>query len=259
MARNRNKKKTRREDSDFLRTVSCNMQAMAEGPKPMRWSIHDIKQIQPMTENQKEFFHSYFQGDNIVAYGSAGTGKSFLGLFLGLRDVVDKKAPQDKMIIVRSAVPSREVGHLPGDLNEKMAVYETPYSDICAELFGKAGTYENMKERGVIEFLSTSYVRGSTWDNTVVVIDESQNLTWHEINSVMTRLGQNSRVIFTGDIKQSDLNRRKSDVSGMTRLIQTADRMKEFSTIQFTTDDIVRSEIVKSWIIAAEQTEEDCL
>lgn len=256
MARNRSKKKIRKQDTDFLRTVSSNMQAMVEGPQRKSWTVHDIQAIQPMTETQKEFFHTYFQNSNIVAYGSAGTGKTFLAMYLALRDVIDKTTPQNRVIIVRSAVPSREVGHLPGDLDEKMAVYENPYRDICHELFNRSMTYDNMKAAGVIEFISTSYVRGSTWDNAIVLIDESQNMTWHEINSVMTRLGTDSRVIFTGDLVQTDLNRRKSDVTGMARLIRTAERMNEFATIRFTVDDIVRSEIVKSWIIAAEQTEE---
>lgn len=256
MARNRNNKKSRHEDTDFLKTVSSDRAARAEGPKKKSWTHHDILNIQPMTPRQKDMFQLYLQGSQVVAYGSAGTGKTFLAMYLALRDIIDKSTPQNGLIIVRSAVASREVGHLPGDLNEKMAQFEVPYQNICHELFGKPSTYENMKEAGLVEFVSTSHIRGITWDDKIVVVDESQNLTWHEINSVMTRVGRNTRVIFAGDIVQSDLNHRKNDVSGMARLLRTADRMKEFTSVKFTTDDIVRSALVKSWIIATEQTED---
>lgn len=255
MARKRSKH-LRREDFEMLNSISVNMAAMSEGPQKKKWSVHDIKPIQPITETQRDFFHSYLQNSNIVAHGSAGTGKSFLAMYLGLRDIVDPQTPQTKLMIVRSAVPSREVGHLPGDLDEKMAVYETPYGDICSELFGRKSTYDDMKKAGLITFLSTSFVRGTTWDNCIVIVDEAQNMTWHEINSVMTRMGSNSRIIFTGDLVQTDLNHRKSDITGMSRLIRTAERMDEFCTHKFTTKDIVRSELVKSWIIASEATEE---
>ena len=259
MAKSRNKKKNRKEhrkeNVEYLNTVSANMAAMREGPQKKTWSTHDIKQIQPMTETQKDFFHAYLQDSNIIAYGSAGTGKTFLALYLALRDIIDPDMPQQKLIIVRSAVPSREIGHLPGTTDEKMAEYETPYYSICAELFKRGSTYTDMKEAGLIEFKSTSFIRGETWDNCIVVVDEVQNLSWHENDSIVTRMGTNSRVIFTGDTKQSDLNHRKSDTTGMLRLIRTTERMKEFSSVKFTSDDIVRSKLVKSWIIASEATE----
>ena len=254
MARNK-KKKNRRDEIEYLKSVGANIHAKSEGPQKKHWSVHDIKSIQPFTDHQKEFFHSYLQGSHVLAYGSAGTGKSFLALYLGLRDVIDRAMPQDRMIIVRSAVPSRDIGHLPGTIDEKMAVYEDLYMDICCELFNRPATYGNMKESGLIQFIPTSFVRGTTWDNAIIVIDEVQNMTWHEINSVMTRLGSNSRVIITGDYKQDDLVTRRNDVSGIARLIRTADRMAEFSNIIFTTDDIIRSAFVKSWIIATEKNE----
>jgi len=256
MARTRSKKKkNRREEIDYLKAIGANIAAKTEGPQKKRWSVHDIKSIQPFTNHQQDFFQSYLQGSNVVAYGSAGTGKSFLALYLGLRDVIDRDMPQDHMVIVRSAVPSKEIGHLPGTVDEKMAVYESPYVDICSELFRRPSTYNDMKEAELIQFTPTSFVRGTTWNNALVVVDEVQNMTWHEINSVMTRLGSNSRVIITGDYNQNDLVNKRNETSGIARLVRTADRMTEFSNIIFTTDDIVRSEFVKSWIIASEQTE----
>ena len=153
------------------------------------------------------------------------------------------------MIIVRSVVPTREIGFLPGDLNDKVSVYETPYKDICAELIGRSSTYDDMKEAGIVQFMPTSFIRGLTWDNAIVVVDECQNMTFHEINSIVTRLGQNSRIIFTGDTNQTDL--RPVDC-GMTKMLSVVDNIETFAKVKFTTDDIVRSNIVKSWIVAAE-------
>lgn len=240
------------------RNIEKEMSAIAfdqitrqEGPKKKKWSLHDIVQIQPLTEVQREFYQCYLQGDHVVGYGSAGTGKSFLGLFLGLRDVIDKDQPQKKVIIVRSVVPSREMGHLPGTIDEKCEVYEMPYMDICAELFRKKSTYGDMKEAGLIEFLPTSFIRGSTWDDAIIVVDEAQNMTFHELNSVLTRVGQNSRVILLGDVRQTDFTK-KHEVSGFAKAIQIAEDMDEFATVEFGRNDIVRSAFVKSWIIAAE-------
>ena len=234
-----------------MSAIAFDQQTRREGPKKKKWSLHDIVQIQPLTEVQRDFFHCYLQGDHLVGYGSAGTGKSFLGLYHGLKDVIDKDQPQKKLIIVRSVVPSREMGHLPGTIDEKCEVYELPYMDICAELFRKKSTYGDMKEAGIIEFLPTSFIRGSTWDDAIVVVDEAQNMTFHELNSVLTRVGQNTRVILLGDVRQTDLTK-KYEVSGFAKAIHIAAEMDEFATIEFGHDDIVRSKFVKSWIIAAE-------
>jgi phosphate starvation-inducible PhoH-like protein len=258
MAKNRNKskkKQNRRDEIESLRAIGANMMAKQEGPQKKTWSIHDLKSIQPITNTQKDFFTGYLQNSNINAYGSAGTGKTFLGLFLGLRDVIDKNMPQDQLIIVRSAVASRDVGHLPGDIDEKMAVFETPYIDICSELFRKPSTYGNMKEAGLIKFMPTSFIRGTTWDNSIILVDESQNMSWHEISSIMTRVGSNSKVILAGDYKQDDLYNKRNESSGIMRLINTTERMSEFVNINFKVEDIVRSDFVKSWIMASEYTE----
>lgn len=246
----------RRSTKPDFKIVEQQFVAQSEGPqRKKKWSKHDIKAIQPLTQNQKNMFVQYFQGDQLCAYGTAGTGKSFLACYLGISDVVDPSKDQQKLIIVRSAVQARDVGFMPGTLEEKNAYYEAPYEDILTELFGRKSTYPDMKEAGLITFLTTSFIRGVTWDDAVIVIDEAQNMTWEEINTVMTRVGQNSRVIICGDVKQNDLTKRASDVSGMVRLLRTIPRVRGFSEIEFTRDDIVRSEFVKSWIIATEEVE----
>jgi phosphate starvation-inducible protein PhoH len=231
--------------------------AAAEGPqRKKKWTKHDVKPIHPLTENQKSMFVHFYQGDNLAAIGSAGTGKSFLSCFLAISDVVDHTKDQKQVILVRSAVQSRDVGFMPGTLEEKNSYYETPYRDIFGELFGRASTYDDMKEAGMIQFMTTSFIRGLTWDDSIIVIDEAQNMTWEEINTIMTRVGKNSRIIVCGDVKQNDLIKKKSEVSGITKMFAVLKRMNDFSTITFTRDDIVRSEFVKQWIIATESVED---
>lgn len=218
--------------------------------KKKTWSPHDLKSIRALTPSQEDIFHAWSNGDHICAHGSAGTGKTFLAFYMALNDILAKY--QQKIIVVRSAVPTRDVGFLPGTLEEKMMQYEQPYHDILWELVGRNSTYPDMKEAGIIEFHSTSFLRGLTWDNAVVIVDESENLTFHEIDNVMTRLGKNTRIIFTGDTKQTDLDGRKNGEQGLTKAQRVFCGMKEFSCIEFGVNDIVRSEIVKNWIVACE-------
>ena len=197
-------------------------------------------------------FHAWFNDKNLCAYGSAGTGKTFLALYLAINEVIQKR--QHRIIIVRSAVPTREVGFLPGDLEEKTALYELPYHDIMWELVGRHSTYQDMKDAGLIEFVTTSFIRGLTWDNAIVIVDEAENMTFHEIDSIMTRVGENTRVIVAGDIKQTDLDgSRKNGTSGIQDSIKVFDKMGGFECIAFNKYDIVRSDFVKSWIIASEE------
>lgn len=243
-------------DMEFLNLALINnAKAMEEGPKRKRWTQHDLKTVKPLTSNQEELFHAWYNGLNICAHGSAGTGKSFLSLFLALSSIFDRR-DQNRIIIVRSVVPTRDIGFLPGTLEEKTALYEMPYIDICHELVGKHSTYQDMKDAGVIEFVTTSFIRGLTWDNAIIIVDEAQNMTFHELNSIMTRVGNNSRLIVNGDVVQTDLvdAKRTGNVCGMNRFLSVIKNMKEFTTINFTHHDIVRSDFVKSWIIASERT-----
>ncbi len=229
-----------------------NGKAMEDGRKIKNWTKHDIKPIKPLTPTQEEAFQSWFNNQHICLHGSAGTGKTFIGLYLALNEVLQKR--QSRIIILRSAVATRDVGFLPGTLEEKLQQYELPYQDILAELFGKYSTYGDMKDVGLVEFMSTSFVRGLTWDNTIVLVDEGENMTFHEIDSVMTRVGENSRIIFTGDILQTDLDGKKHGTSGMSDAINVFKNISDFECIKFGIHDIVRSNFVKAWITATEET-----
>ena len=237
---------------EFLQNaLEANGHAFKEGPKRRTWSIRDLKTIKPKNNAQEELFHSWYNGKHLVAHGSAGTGKTFLSFYLALQEVFEQRAR--RIIIVRSAVATREIGFLPGTLEEKTAMYELPYKDIAYELIGRPSTYDDMKAAGVIEFMTTSFVRGLTWDNAVVLVDEGQNMTFHEINSIMTRVGSNTRIIFTGDTKQTDLDGRKLGIEGMTHALKVFKGMNSFDSIEFTKYDIVRSIFVKEWITACEE------
>jgi len=231
-----------------------DIHARHEHKNNKKLTIHDLKPIKPINEPQKQMFESYFSENFIVANGSAGTGKSFCSIFLALNDVLSKDRPQKKLIIVRSAVPSREIGHLPGTEDEKLEPYEAPYKDIFAELLGRKVAYDKMKKQKIVEFVPTSFIRGLTWDDAVIVVDEVQNMTFYEINSVITRVGANSKLIVIGDQIQTDLYRRKNDQTGIAEFIRVADRMDEFDHVVFTKHDIVRSSFVKSWICALEDS-----
>ena len=228
-----------------------NGHAIEEGPKRKSWHVKDVKHIQPMRPAQSVLFNAWRGGNHICAYGSAGTGKTFLSLYLALREVLNKQ--HSNIIIVRSAVPTRDVGFLPGTLEEKIAYYETPYHDIMCELLGKASTYQDMKDAGLITFMSTTCIRGITWDDAIIVIDEGENMTIHEIDSIMTRVGQNTRVMFNGDVKQTDLNGRQGNICGIGDAIKVFDKMAAFETVQFFKEDIVRSDFVKEWITISEE------
>lgn len=254
MARRKTRSK-KDENIVYLQSVLDNQgHAISEGPKVKKFTLHDLKSIRPLTFGQQQLFESYFSGNNIIANGSAGTGKSFCASYLALTDILREGHVQDQIIIVRSAVQSREIGALPGEIDEKIAPYEVPYRDIFASLLKKHDAYENLKESGKLSFMCTSFVRGLTWDNAIVIVDEAQSMTFHEINSVITRLGDNSKLIICGDISQNDLIVKKSDQSGYIRMLRAMEKMKGVDTVTFTREDIVRSKFVREWICAVEDT-----
>jgi phosphate starvation-inducible protein PhoH len=236
-----------------MKVIENDVQALQDFKESKRLTINDLKSIKPINTPQHQMFESYFYGNNILANGSAGTGKTYAAIYLGLTDVLSKKSKQDNMIIVRSAVASRDIGFLPGDDAEKMEVYETPYNDIFSDLFGRPTAYEKMKKQKIVKFVPTSFVRGLTWDDAVIIIDEVQNMTFYEINSVITRVGANSKLIIIGDQIQTDLYRKKNDQSGMREFLNVVERMEGFDQVTFRPDDIVRSAFVKSWICALEE------
>ena len=223
----------------------------------LKIKLDHLKSFSPLTENQKIFYEAYKRGDYFIAlHGVAGTGKTFIAIYKALEEVLDRSNPFNKIIIVRSAVPSRDVGHLPGSLEEKTEIYRQPYQQICTTLFGRADAYQKLEDQGHIEFISTSYIRGMSFDDAIIIVDEMQNCNFEEIDTVMTRVGYRSKIIFCGDYRQTDLNKKKSDVSGILKFLDIAQHMKAFTRIEFLPDDIVRSSLVKDYIIAKLQYED---
>ena len=219
----------------------------------LKMRIEDLKTFQPLTENQSAFFNSYKVGEYFMMLsGSAGTGKSFIALYKALEEVMDKSNSFNQVLIVRSAVQTRDVGFLKGSLEEKTSLYEEPYVQICSTLFGKKDAYQRLKEQGYIEFTTTTAMRGMSFDNSVVILDECQNCTFQELDTVVTRIGHQSKIMFVGDTGQNDLLKKSSEVTGMPIFIQIANSMDEFCRIHFTSADIVRSSLVKQYIIAKE-------
>lgn len=219
-----------------------------------RLKIDHLLTYQPITENQKLAYEAFKEGDHLVLCGSAGTGKTFVGMYLALEKVLDKSYEQNKLVIVRSVVPTREMGYLPGSVEEKVDAYTAPYRSICTELFNEKMAYENLEQQGIVEFVSTSFIRGTTLDNCIVLVDEMQNLTFHELDSIITRVGKNSRIIFSGDYYQSDL-KSGSDKKGILDFMNIMEVMNNFTTVEYGWADIVRSDFVRDYIMTKEMVE----
>jgi len=216
--------------------------------------IDDLTEIKPLTENQKGFFEAYNESKIMLLHGIAGTGKTYIALYHALEEVLDKSNRYEKVVIVRSAVPSRDIGHLPGDEKEKTEVYTEPYVEICANLFGRHDAYQRLTEQKTIQFMITSFVRGITLDNAIIIVDECQNMTDMELNSIITRVGERSKIAFCGDFRQTDLYK-KHDMSGLKKFMRIADMMPSFKIFEFGVEDIVRSALVKEYILARLQYE----
>ena len=212
---------------------------------------HDeIYQYEPLTENQKKAFDAWADGDHLALIGTAGTGKTFLAMYLALELITDK-VPQEKIVIFRSVVPTRDMGYLPGSVEEKKEVFETPYKNIVTELVGGDQPYKRITHTHQLEFMTTSYIRGLTIDNAVIIVDEMQNLNFHELDSVMTRVGENCRVIFCGDYHQSDF-REGGEREGILKFMRIVEQLKDFTSITFGWDDIVRSDFLRDYIMTKE-------
>lgn len=217
-------------------------------------SHFELRTIKPLTSNQNRTFESYNKGLNLVLHGYAGTGKSYISLYLALKEILTGNSIYDKIIIVRSVVPSRDIGFLPGNIKEKIKVYEEPYKEICDELFGRGDGYDILKMKQMITFTTTSFLRGVTFNNAIVIVDELQNMTFPELDTVMTRLGDQSKVIFCGDYRQTDLTHER-DKSGLTHFLNITKRMGRFDFIEFEKQDIVRSGLVRDYIIKRTEME----
>ena len=215
---------------------------MGKRSKTLNGSGLELAEIEPLTRNQLIAFES---SQNLVLHGCAGTGKTFISSYLAFDDMT--KNMYEKLVIIRSAVPTRDIGFLPGTEKEKSSVYEEPYRDISIDLFSRGDAYQILKTKGLVHFMTTSYIRGITLRDAVILIDECQNMTFHELDSIITRVGENCRVIFCGDFKQSDLKQ-----NGMAEFLDILHSMKRFDFIEFGVEDIVRSGFVKDYIIARE-------
>ena len=219
-----------------------------------RLKIDHLLNYDAITHNQKIAYDSWDDGDHLVLAGSAGTGKTVIGMYLAMSDVLDKSYEQDKLVIVRSVVPTREMGYLPGSIEEKVDAYTAPYRAIATELFNEKQAYDMLETQGAISFMSTSFIRGQTIDDAVILVDEMQNLTYHELDSIITRVGRNTRIIFSGDYYQSDLNK-ETDKNGILDFLNIMEVMNNFTTVEFGWADIVRSDFVRDYIMTKEMVE----
>ena len=210
-----------------------------------------MEEIEPVNRNQKKAFEAFDSGDSLVLAGSAGTGKTFIALSLALEDVLDKETWYDKVVVVRSIVPTRDIGYLPGDEEEKKDAYTSPYRSICAELFQNADAWTKLKTAGTVQFMSTSFIRGLTISNAIIVLDEMQNLTFHELDSIITRVGDNCKFIMCGDYYQSDFTK-ETDKTGILKFLSIIELMKNFTVVEFSWKDIVRSDFVRDYIMTKE-------
>ena len=214
-----------------------------------------LRDIDPLTDNQKILFDAYAENKNIVAYGCAGTGKTFITLYNAIKDVLTQSTPYEKIYIVRSLVATREIGFLPGDHEDKSTLYQIPYKHMVKYMFEMSSDadfemlYGNLKTQGTIDFWSTSFIRGTTFDNAIIIVDEYQNLNFHELDSIMTRVGQDSKIMFCGDATQSDLTK-TNERNGIMDFMRVLRIMPSMDIIEFGVEDIVRSGLVKEYILS---------
>jgi len=221
---------------------------MAKKSKTLAGSQLVLNEIEPLTQNQLRAFES---DKNLVLHGVAGTGKTFVACYLAYDDM--SKGDYRQFVIIRSAVPTRDMGFLPGSDKEKSAVYEEPYKDVAVELFQRGDAYQILKQKGLVHFMTTSFIRGITLNNSVIFIDECQNMTFHELDSIITRVGRDCRIIFSGDFRQDDFHNKRGEESGLSRFLEVLQATGKFDMIDFEIKDIVRSDLVKDYIIAKHQ------
>ena len=235
-------------DFDFVNSSPKKMRRK----KPI--NTEQLTDIQPLTDNQKLVFDAYENNKNLFLYGCAGTGKTFIAMYLALKEILSNKTAYEKLYVVRSLVPTREIGFLPGDHEDKAHLYQIPYQNMVKYMFKMPDDpafemlYDNLKVQETISFWSTSFLRGTTLDNAIVLVDECQNLNFHELDSIMTRVGNDSKIIFAGDIAQTDLVK-TNEKNGILDFMKILEIMDEFANIEFDVNDIVRSGLIRNYII----------
>jgi phosphate starvation-inducible PhoH-like protein len=217
----------------------------------MKLRLENMKELEPITPAQKIAWDAYKKDYNLCLSGAAGSGKTFLAIYLALEEVLSKNNSYDKVVIVRSIVPTRDIGFLPGSEEEKKEAYTGPYKGILSELFDDDDAWTKLINQRAVEFMSTSFIRGLTINNAIVIIDEMQNLNFHELDSVATRIGQNCKFMLCGDYYQSDFDKEK-DRSGILKFLDIIDSMKYFEHVEFKWEDIVRSGFVREYIMTKE-------
>jgi predicted ribonuclease YlaK len=217
----------------------------------MNIRIDDLRTFEPITAHQREAYEAWKSGDNMALVGTAGTGKTFLAMYLALEEVMDKSTPFDTVRIIRSVVPTRDVGYLPGTLAEKLDAFTGPYRSTAATLFEDEKAFDKLVANNYVSFESTSYIRGITFDNSIVIVDEMQNLNFHELDSVITRIGHCTKIIFCGDYRQSDF-KNQTEKQGVNQFLDILDQLRNFSVVQFGWEDIVRSDFVRDYIMTKE-------
>jgi len=224
--------------------------------------IDDMVTVSPVTDNQKIAFQDYKNDKNLFLYGAAGTGKTFITLYMALQEALRNETKYDTVYVVRSAVPTREIGFLPGDEEDKTALFQVPYQNMVKFMFEQPNEqafsmlYDRLKNQGSLMFLTTSFLRGITLDNAIIIVDEAQNLTFHELDTIITRVGMDSKIMFCGDFFQSDLQKH-IDKEGIKHFMKILKGMKSFSNIEFTLGDIVRTGMVKEYLISKIKVEEN--
>ena len=227
---------------------------MASKKQTKEINSSNLVDVKPITDNQKVIFDTWKKGKNQFLFGAAGTGKTFVSLYLALQEVLDLTNKADKVILVRSLIPTREIGFLPGDEEDKAALYQVPYQNMVRYMFQMPSDqafnnlYDRLKAQGSLYFLSTSFLRGLTFDNSIIIVDECQNLNFHELDTIITRVGQDSKIVFCGDFGQSDLQR-TNERNGLHDFLRILEEMEEFNCTEFNIGDIVRSGFVRSYLI----------
>jgi predicted ribonuclease YlaK len=224
--------------------MATKKKSAAAEAKSQHFAIRDIK---PLTDNQRKAFDEYSEDYNLILSGAAGTGKSFLALYLSLKEILQTNSYYNKIIIIRSAVPSRELGFVPGTLEEKSKIYQEPYMNIVNELIGRGDAWQFLSNKEIIQFQTTSFLRGLTFNDAIIIFDEFQSATFHEIDSVITRVGQNCRFVLCGDFAQNDLNMKK-EKSGFDNIVKILNNISSVKHIEFGLEDIVRSGFVKEYL-----------
>ena len=244
----------KRKNGDSLSGIGSMSAKQLKRKKPINTDV--MVDIKPLTKNQEKFFDEYKKGKNLFAYGAAGTGKTFIALYLALKEVLDVVTPYEKVYIVRSLVSTREIGFLPGEHEDKTFLYQIPYKNMVKYMFEMSDDtefemlYGALKTQETVGFWSTSFIRGTTMDNAIIIVDEMQNLNFHELDSIITRVGENCKILFCGDASQSDLTKtnERNGILDFSKIIAAMDQ--DFSTIEFGLDDIVRSGLVRNYLLA---------